>query len=65
MYRSHPNLIVCWWRTMVNGFIYLIQGLLIICTLGYVTVNWDMKYTSYCAKKDIIARKKSLLFWLG
>lgn len=53
MYKSHPNSVISWWRTMVNGFIYLTMGLVIICTLGIVTVNWDMKYMAHCAKKDI------------
>lgn len=53
MYRSHKSKKVSWFRTMVNGFIYLSQGFLILITLGWISPHWDIDYMLYCSKKNI------------
>ena len=53
MYLSHPSLAVSWFRTMVSGFVYVLQGLAIVCTFGWATPQWDFDYLFRCCKKDL------------
>jgi len=56
MYRSHSNFFVSWFRTMINGFIFLFQGLIILLSLGYFSPHWDINYVFHCSIKDMKRR---------
>lgn len=53
MLHSHKNFWISWWRTIVNGFIHLMKGIVMLITLGWLCPNWDYDYLFYCVKKDL------------
>jgi len=53
MHWSHEKFIISWYRTMINAFLGIIQHLLTIVTIGWITKHMTFWYLIKCAKKDL------------
>lgn len=58
MLHSHKSFWISWKRTMIDASLHVIEGLLTLLTLGWLTYNMDFWYMRKCAKKDLRSRIK-------
>lgn len=56
MLHSHKSFWISWWRTMVDASLHIIEGLLTVITLGWLTFHMDFWYMKKCTKKDLRKR---------